>query len=476
MKKLGEGGDSRTPTLPGSWDENGSGSSSSGPSDGGDDDDRGSPWLGGRRHLDVPTGRQRSGRSMRSSSSSASLRGDEESALFSQALVDAHDDSPYAVRQIRAGYIEVAKWIVAAPRAIIAVAVMTVLLLAMGLRSVEVLQASERLYIPQHSSFAAQRLELERYFGKRPDPGMLLITRGDGGDVLEMEAVLELFELWDAIEGLVVEVDNGPEQPPAYAAFDELCAKRYVARAGGEVCMRLSMLGAWDYQPDDYFGDADPLATLTRAYMSGELIAGGIEWDAAGTTLASATGTQLHLLFDPTRAAYQDSRLAVWEQSLVELLDGWYGSLVQPATEDGAPELRRQLRITYWSSQLHERLATDATRQDAPIICVMFVAIVVYVSLALSGCSCDVRESRASLGVACGLTTAMALVSGVGLAVTFGVPAIAVDSLLCFTLIGVSVDDMLIIGARPARLRARFCAAGRRAPATRSACARALDG
>ncbi|KAG8462450.1 hypothetical protein KFE25_010275 [Diacronema lutheri] len=430
---------SRTPTMLGSWEER-SGSSSSGPSDGGYDEER---------DLRVPSGGGRPGAGKRPAKQSSPALGP--SGERSVAAGDAraagdgdHIPIPYAVRRARAAYVELARWIVAAPRAVIAAAVCFVLLLAMGLRSVEVLVASERLYIPQHSTFAAQRHELEHLFGTRPDPGMLLVTRGDGGDVFAPESVLELFELWDAIEALVVEVDNGREKPPTYASIGELCAHRYVARAGGDVCLRLSLLGAWDYDPDTYFADADPAATLTQKYMSGELIAGGLGWDAAGTTLLTARATQVHLLFDPTREAYRDERLAVWESALVALLDGWHGTLVARAVDD-APEVRRQLRITYWSSPLHERSASDAARQDAPIIAIMFVAIVAYVSLALSGCTCESRSSRALLGVACGVTTGMALVAGVGLAVTLGVPAIAVDSLLCFTLIGVSVDDMIII-------------------------------
>jgi hypothetical protein len=330
-----------------------------------------------------------------------------------------------------------------APRASIAFGLIVALLCSTGLLAAKFETSSHKLYIPQRSELATQRALLGAEFGESPEVSLLVVSRKDGGDLANADSMLALHALHSRIGG--VEVADGAGGVASYA---RVCARRYVAMLGDNVCIVSSPLELWAYSKAALSKDADVRATISEAVAGGKFDLGGVQLlEPAATALVvapdappppprySALATQHILYYNTTLPAFQNGSQLAFERGLRALLEEQNGldASVQP------------LKTSYWSSPFNEEEAQSFVSKDSCLMALSILFILLYVCLTLGGATCDPRRSRIGLGLSCALCTALAMSSGFGLASMLGVPLQPISPIVCFTLLGVSVDDMIII-------------------------------
>ncbi|KAG8460830.1 hypothetical protein KFE25_010885 [Diacronema lutheri] len=303
----------------------------------------------------------------------------------------------------------IARW----PRVAIGVPLVLVALCACGLRGARFVTHPTELYVPQHSQYAYERRELVANFGPPPEPGMLL-------------AMLELRATW-GIEGDV--------------GYEDACYRQYAAVAQEEVCAMRSVLQLWGFQPSSFDADDDWNAKVQAAHADGVVSLGG-RVDTLEDAM-QAEVLQLTYLFDAASPAYVDGGVRAWEAALVAMLARWNEDHADGRA--GGRAGGHLLHVDYWSTLMNSADASAVILQDLPILAATIGAVFAYVSIAIGGLTIDCRRSRLQLGAMCGVVVGLAIVSAFGACAVFGVPLAPMSSLVVFILVGVAVDDMVII-------------------------------
>lgn len=284
----------------------------------------------------------------------------------------------------------------------------------------------QRLYVPQRGPMARRREYLSSEFGGLPTPGIFVVHRNDGGDIMTRSSLYRLMEVHNRTAGVRVRV--GPDE----VKFSTICARRYVAMKGENVCLISSVLQLWSYSQSELRTDRTLCATVGDAWRDNDIDVGGAEEDPrSGCIRGSAV--QMRYLFD---ADAPPEYLDTWEKALFSSI----GELNEAWRDD--PE---GLRVSYWSQQLSTREAKTLVKRDGPLLGASMGLILVFVCLVLGGFTCDPSRSRVMLGSSCAITTALSMSSGFGIASILGIPLAPVSPLVCYTLLGVCVDDMIII-------------------------------
>jgi len=296
--------------------------------------------------------------------------------------------------------------------------------LSLGLLNVTFESRSHKLYIPQRDFMATDRLMLDDTFGVSPEPGILIVHRKDGGAMDNQESMLAVLELHDSIVNLEA-IALGKNVTTSYG---DICYRRYISLLGREECVVSSPLELWWYQRDQLMDDADVKTTIDDAYDA--------HTADFGTLDGVIDALQLKYFFAPraevdTDGAY--ARYQLWEEAMraeIFNLDADPASL---------------LRISYWSTNYNEEEAQSFVKDDSYLMALAIIFITMYVCITLGGVTADCRQTRLLLGSTCALCTFLSMASGFGIASMLGVPLQPISPIVCFTLLGVAVDDMIII-------------------------------
>jgi hypothetical protein len=240
--------------------------------------------------------------------------------------------------------------------------------------------------------------------------------------------VRAIFDLHDAIVATTARFRG---EPLGYA---HLCARRYFVQSQDEQCLSSSILRLWYFQRAEFELDAHWERTVARAHEESLIDLGSVttRLDANGTAHLVSSALQISYYFDASRAEYRNGGLAAWEAALLEA--------VRAINEAGDA-----LSLSYWSTKLNEKDASAVATKDLDVLCMTFGFILLYVCVTLGGFTTDRRKSRLSLGAFCGICTLCSLTSGFGICCFLGVPLAPMSTLVLFTLMGVSVDDMIIL-------------------------------
>jgi len=303
-----------------------------------------------------------------------------------------------------------------------------VAVLSSGLLFAQFTTNPELLYIPQFSELGLQRKYVDSTFGARPQPGIFVIKhQEEGGNIITRDHMLDLFKFHELVSTFQVQWQGEA------LSFRDMCARRFFAQAGEYECLSDSLLKKWFFQLSRFEEDEDWMGTVLEAYDNNEVNFGAMSVVYNGTERQlRAEAVQASYYFNSSLSFYADGGINTWEEALVREVE-------HINDQSGL------IALSYWSTKLNEKDASAIVTKDVDVLCLTFIFILLYVCITLGGFTLDRRRSRMALGAFCGICTVCSLASGFGLCAYLGVPLAPMSTLVLFTLIGVSVDDMIII-------------------------------
>lgn len=357
---------------------------------------------------------------------------------------DEDSDKHYKVGFERFVARQLGRWGNVVSRRPCTVAIWTVIFhvaLAAGILSADFHSDSHELYVGQRTPIAEEGRRIDRDFGPQPSPLMLIVTATDPEEsLLSEEWMTTLFDLHDAIYDLAVPipVSMAPGRGHDHSwgtnvTFEDLCARRYVHMRGKAECIVVSPLQVWVYSRHQLESDHDVVGSLSNAYRDHLIDLGGshIRAPVAGT-VSGVQALMVSYYLDIALPAFHDGRAELWDRSARDAADEFLAN-------------HPEMRLSYWSQHFNEEESSKFVHDDAPLMGAAFGVVLIYVSLSLSQWSCDPHRSRYMLGSTALVCSGLALLSGMGMAAMLRVPLTPLSPLVCFTLLGVSVDDMIII-------------------------------
>mmetsp|Transcript_16790 Transcript_16790/g.41287 ORF Transcript_16790/g.41287 Transcript_16790/m.41287 type:complete len:1097 (+) Transcript_16790:37-3327(+) len=328
-------------------------------------------------------------------------------------------------RAVAAAFAWIGRLVGRHPVSVFVGSLLIALALSAGLVKVSFEARSHKLYIPQKDFMARDARELESYFGTTPEPGILILERKDGEPLDDKASVLAMLDLHQEVVGMRVPFGD------RLIAYDDICYRRFVGMLDDYECIVSSPLELWWYQRAQVQGDEDVSGTIREA----------IDDNRAdfGTEAGEVKAMQIKYFFHPRSDEAEDERydmFQAWEEALRDLL------FVKVGSGSSADE---PLKVTYWSTNFNELEAQSFVRDDSYLMGLSLAFITIYVCITLGGATADCRQTRMFLGSTCAVCTALSMSSGFGIASLLGIPLQPISPIVCFTLLGVAVDDMIII-------------------------------
>jgi hypothetical protein len=284
---------------------------------------------------------------------------------------------------------------------------------------------SSMLYVPQHAPIAKLRDDMWATFGPPPDPYIVTISRADGGDILTRESLLGVMTLHEAIVESTVQtapLGGGSSEfgtPVAMPMrYEDVCMQRYIPEIGERVCAVSSILQLWEYDRSSLESatDAQVRAAVSAAYARHEIDLGGVRQIGNGTDVGAGALMLIYSL-DMNLPSYDSGEMATWE------LETW-GKLrrtppssatsnsereaeERPAEAEAEPQRQQPqqprarataqaqggqaggnglepFRINLYSRHINEFESEQFVSEDAYLMALSIVSVIIYVCFALS--------------------------------------------------------------------------------------------
>ncbi|KAJ1627399.1 patched family-domain-containing protein [Pavlovales sp. CCMP2436] len=334
---------------------------------------------------------------------------------------------------------------------------------------------SSVLYVPQHAPLAKLRDDMWVTFGPPPDPYIVTISRADGGDILTRESLLGVMSLHEAIVNSTVQTAPQNSGSSAFGKpvampmrYEDVCMQRYIPEMGERVCAVSSILQLWEYDHASLEAatEAQVRTSVSAAYARHEIDLGGVR-RVGNETAVGASALMLIYSLDMNLPSYDSGEMSTWELETWRNLrrtplqsaagrarPGALDAEESPAAEAAGDSGLEPFRINLYSRHINEFESEQFVEEDAYLMVLSIVSVIIYVCFALSmgsngsgerGGRWWARLHRVALGLTCGVSVGFSVLAGFGLACYLGVPLCPVSPLVVFTLLGVSVDDMIIL-------------------------------
>lgn len=320
-------------------------------------------------------------------------------------------------------------------------AIISAVVLTSGLAFMTFEADSSMLYLPQRSEMALTRQRYAEQFGALPDALMLIVKRRAGGSLVNKPSLSSALALYEQITEIRAEQiappGSGMAVPYQPIVLSDFCVHRYVHQLGEYRCGVSSLLELWQYSQRSLDGDDDVERTVWEAHRQKVVDLGEVDVDDDHKRI-SVQAFMLSLFFNVSAPAYSDGRFERWHRQLRQRL---------PLIAQ-----REGLTVTWWSTRLNEEEANSFVRKDSPLLFAAFAFVFIYVTVSLSKFRCGDDAHvfagsgvRLMLSLSCALCSGLSMSAGFGLTSYLGVPISPVTPLVSFMLLGVSVDNMIII-------------------------------
>jgi Niemann-Pick C1 protein len=217
-----------------------------------------------------------------------------------------------------------------------------------------------------------------------------------------------------------------------------------ICRSYDGKCLVSGPLNFWE-DFEDYnssvFTDADVISAVSASYdvdgfpMSPSAVFGKHTLNATSGELIWAYGTTLTYLLDEDKVSETKSQL--WEDEFL-IVSG-----VKNAPGD--PVLKQRydsVRIYPLGYRSLEAEMTRVVTIDVPLVMLEYVAMFIFVGIAVSY---GQSETKISQAVGCIMSVIMSTMSGYGLCAFLGIPMTQLVFILPFILVGIGVDDGVVI-------------------------------
>mmetsp|Transcript_24051 Transcript_24051/g.72159 ORF Transcript_24051/g.72159 Transcript_24051/m.72159 type:complete len:896 (-) Transcript_24051:96-2783(-) len=331
------------------------------------------------------------------------------------------------------------------PWATIVVSLVCAAALATGLGELKNEDRADKLYVPAGSKAQKDKVWVEDRFGDQDDISTALLDARDGRNLLEKDALMEVFDVYDAV--LAIESEGGTR------GYDERsCARAYWDPAGP--CIKSSILAFWDYDRAALEADDDILATINNAdapdccaaagrTVTLERVAARLERDESGRVVAARS---LKLDFHLSSRKHSKTN----EDPHNRRLEGEFDRTLR--RRRSFVYVDRPMPLTGWGESENVGGAFD---QDQAFVNGASIVILCYAFWALYDRK-DPYLSRGWLGVCAAVVVLVAVAAAFGLALYFGVVFSATASIAVFLILGIGLDDAFVICGAEANNRGSF--------------------
>eukprot|EP00439_Symbiodinium_sp_Y106_P069098 s1926_g11.t2 len=323
------------------------------------------------------------------------------------------------------GLGRVAKACAGSPWRCILLTVLGCLLCAVGVLRFTAVSEARELWVDQGSKAMKDLEWTEQYFVSRGRMNRVLVTSKDGGNILRLETMAEIFRLADDVKAL----SDGDG-----TTFADLCL-RVTSGCLNPGVRRYFGTGTTADFNQTVQTQADILVAVNKANFPDGAPAfaddslGGIERDGNGS-ITSATAARVDFIL----SADSEDMMTKWEEALVEHFTRDQLTNQGYAHVDAFVQAQR--------SQDDELNRT--VRADIPLFAVAFVLMAAFCSVFL-GKTASWTQSRRLLGAVEFYLVLFGCIAGYGTSMLIGIPFTVLQQILPFILVGIGIDDAFVI-------------------------------
>ncbi|CAN0213748.1 unnamed protein product, partial [Ectocarpus sp. 6 AP-2014] len=342
-------------------------------------------------------------------------------------------------RFYRLGY-----WVATHPTLTLLLNLVFVALCSIGFVNFTIVTDGEVLWVPANSLSKQHELIILDYFDEGSDYALLLLESAvEGGNVLTKASVDLLWDLNSRV--MLVETESGN-------TYTDLCT----TDADGVTCKQpfRGVTRFWGNDFDTYeasvTSDADVLAAINvETYPDGQAVSLGAvfgnswTYDATGSSVVSAgvfmQSYELELTANDDEEFWE---VRQWESLFHELVEG-----IMEGQEDGGgnDDVGAVFNLRYFTGRSIDDALAASVSGETFLFGITYTTMIVFITVILGKCGEGPVRRRSWLGVAGVGFIISAGVAAYGLNSAFGVPFTTLSQVLPFILVGIGVDDMIVI-------------------------------
>eukprot|EP00941_MAST-03F_sp_MAST-3F-sp1_P002455 g2455.t1 len=332
------------------------------------------------------------------------------------------------------------------PLHVIGLCIFFALLGGSGWSQMSVEERPEQLYTPKGSQAFLDKSYTEENFGYGNRQMTVMITSKTGNLVENgsKSALLDLFKIMEAVEGVVASYNNETID------LKSLCVARPgTAKTDARYCARQSTLAFWQYDKKTLNDDTDFLTTMS-AMAADDCCGLGVgnkivPMQVLGKTAKrDSTNKVTHaeafkitwtlknnLESKESGSEMKDPRAEAWELKVNDLLrsDSFKNSV--------------NVKIYPFNTQAFDEAAEGAITGDVSLVFSSYLVVLIYAMFVMSQNNCVASQSN--LALFCVGCVMLSVLCGFGICMWFGLPYTLVVNSAIFLLLGLGVDDAFVI-------------------------------
>ncbi|CAM9765761.1 unnamed protein product, partial [Scytosiphon promiscuus] len=351
-----------------------------------------------------------------------------------------------ANRAANESFYRLGYWVATHPKLTLLLNLAFVMLCSVGFINFEVLADGEVLWVPSNSLSKQHELIILDYFDEGSDYALLLLESADeSGNVLTKPSLDTLWDLDALIKGLQTEGGN---------KYVDLCT----TDVDGETCKQpfRGITRFWGnnfatYQ-DSVTGDADVLAAINvDDYPDGQAVSleavfgnSVVYNDAASSVISAKVFMQSYELKLNANDDDEFREVREWESLFHDLIEG----IMTASQEEGGGEyasIAAAFNLRYYTGRSIDDALAASVSGETFLFAVTYMTMIAFITIILGKCGAGPVRRRSWLGLAGVMIIVFAGVAAYGLNSGFGVPFTTLSQILPFILIGIGVDDMIVI-------------------------------
>ncbi len=322
------------------------------------------------------------------------------------------------------------------PKKTILIALMAVALSAFGIYRLHVEKRTEKLFVPQNS-LAEQALKkgkpyFRNFLNTRSEE--IIFTSKDKTNILTPESLAEISTVIQSIKR-ISDHQKLCKELPKFLADD----KKLMFDAS-EICRQLNIMEIFhgkNYSKETIFNTFHTAVHDSNLLMSnGRTVFVNLQDSAEklkfeGNMIVSAKSLRIVLFLKRNEEKDKAARIMNWEKNFTKQLEDFNLKL-------------KHVKLLFSSERSMEDAISDSSTSDIGLISITFTVMSTFACLTLAKFVNPIRGHNwlALSGI---ISTALGILSGIGLTMLLGLPFISLVGVVPFLVVSIGIDDMFII-------------------------------
>ena len=284
------------------------------------------------------------------------------------------------------------------------------------------------LFVPRDSQQWKNYQQTIDYFGEFEQYAFVIIEEIDNNNLLTPDGLDTIYEIYKFITNYTNKYEN------IEYTFSDVCL-RYYESYPNCVSEEEGLLSLWQFNPN-YWSTQEFIQTQIDAYPSAiEYFVGNLQYTNNNDTTQVTGGSVVRLQLEVKGSTLSDKHTIYeeWEYGWEEYMDN----------NKNRFKTDKNIKMYFFTTVSFYGEFVRLVFVDAPVLVVAFVVMLLYLSLTFGKLNCV--ETRFLLAMSSLLATICALIIGMGLGCAFGWDINTIVLLIPFILLGVGVDDGIII-------------------------------